>query len=150
MQRMITRQNSATAEDIACHLRACDDVFVRALESRVEIAAYADKIARLAYCIEGWRDERLVGLVAAYFNSQTRIAFITNVSVLAEAQGVGSGGILLEQCITKMQDLGAIEIRLEVEESNQVARSFYLKHAFIQSEISGNILKMIRHCEKKI
>ncbi|CAG74642.1 putative acetyltransferase [Pectobacterium atrosepticum SCRI1043] len=143
------RQNSATAEDIACHLRACDDAFVRALEQRVEIAAYADKIARLAHCIEGWKNERLVGLVASYFNAQTKIAFITNVSVLTEAQGVGSGGILLEQCITKMQTLGAIEIRLEVEESNQVARGFYLKHAFIQSEISGNILQMTRHCETR-
>lgn len=149
MQRMIIRQNSATAEDIASHLRACDDAFVRSLEHRVEIAAYAAKIARLAHCIEGWRDERLVGLVASYFNEQTGIAFITNVSVLVEAQGMGFGGILLEHCIAKMQTLGAIEIRLEVEESNQVARYFYLKHAFIQSGISGNILQMIRHCETR-
>ncbi|MEH0873323.1 GNAT family N-acetyltransferase [Pectobacterium cacticida] len=149
MQRMIIRQNSATAEDIESHLRACDDAFVRSLEHRVEIAAYASKIVRLSHCIEGWKDERLVGLVASYFNEQTRIAFITNVSVLVEAQGMGFGGILLEYCIAKMQTLGAIEIRLEVEESNQVARYFYLKHAFIQSGIRGNILQMIRHCETR-
>ena len=76
-------RNRASAAEIDAHLRACDDSFAPALSRRVDIDAYASKIAARAERFEAWANDRLVGLLAAYCNDpERRVAFVTSVSVM--------------------------------------------------------------------
>ena len=78
-------KNKATTNEIAHHLRLCNNKFTPPLTSKVNINDYAEKIVANAYTFEARSNGELIGLVAAYFNSSiNRHAFITNVSVLSE------------------------------------------------------------------
>ena len=82
--------NKASVAEIADHLLRCDTDFVPPLVGRVEITDYAKKIANMAMRFEAWAGGTLIGLVAAYCNHQeSRIAYITSVSVLRAWMGKG-------------------------------------------------------------
>lgn len=126
------RQSSASAEEIAAHLRRCDENFVPRLSGRLDIAAYADKIAGSAVTFEAWTDGRLVGLVAAYLNDPARQAgFVTNVSVEAPFMGRGVGAALLDACLARARTDGFERLTLEVDGDNRRAIRFYEKFGFV-------------------
>jgi ribosomal-protein-alanine N-acetyltransferase len=124
--------NRADAACVAAHLRACDGSFLPALSTRVELEAYAAKIAQFAERTEAWSGMELAGLVAAYANDpERRTAFITSVSVLPTWQGQGLGSRLLLACIERVRGLGFEGIELEVDGRNTAAMQLYRKHGFV-------------------
>ena len=130
--------NQASIAQIAEHLRACNDTFVPQLSERVEIDAYAQKIANNAVCFEALADGVLVGLVAAYCNdSEGRVVFITSVSVLPRWQGRGVASKLVERCVGHARGLGFAHIELEVDQRNTPAVRLYLKHGFSTKKGKG-------------
>jgi ribosomal protein S18 acetylase RimI-like enzyme len=143
------KKNSAVAADIAQHLRACEAVFYATLAQKVDIEQYANKLALRAHCYEAWREDKLIGLVAAYFNPETKNGYISHVSVLPQAQHQGIAGRLLRQCIAHCEQLCAKQIALEVDVNNIRAQTLYLNHGFIVGETNNANLKMIRDCEIK-
>ena len=124
-------RNLATATEISVHLRACDLAFVPALSERIEIDAYAAKIAALAERFEAWSDQALIGMVAAYCNDpDSRVAFVTSVSVVPQQQGLGIASQLLRHCIEHVRPLGFERIELEVDRQNTAATVLYRRHGF--------------------
>lgn len=124
-------EDVAGAEEIGRHLALCADNFVPPLRDRVEITLYADKIVANAKRFEAWQDEKLVGLVATYCNApDCGIAYVTNVSVLPEVQGMGIGARLVQQCLAKVLAMGFGHAQLEVGAANAKALKLYISQGF--------------------
>lgn len=128
--------------DVSSHLIKCSDSFVPPLATRIDIKEYAVKIFEKAITFEAWDKHDLIGLIAAYFNSETKKAFITNVSVVSEYKGLGIAGKLLEMCVNHADFNGYSEIRLEVNKDNFPAVNFYKKHKFTHVETKGDSIFM--------
>jgi ribosomal protein S18 acetylase RimI-like enzyme len=138
------RLNTATAEAIAAHLLRCDQDFVPPLSTRVDIEAYADKIARRAARFEAWSDGGLVGLVAAYCNDLTsRSVFVTSVSVDQAFQGRGVAAALMDMCIEHARRQGFARVALEVDSTNTAAMRLYEQKGFSIAGISGRTFAMV-------
>lgn len=135
--RIAFRLNEASEAQIAEHLLRCDSSFVPPLSSRVEIAGYAQKIARKAMRFEAW-ERTLVGLLATYCNdAERRLAYISSVSTLAEWRGKGVASRLLEQCITYARCGGFEIVELEVDCENMGSRRLYEKQGFVVDSVDG-------------
>jgi ribosomal protein S18 acetylase RimI-like enzyme len=137
---------SGCAEEtqIARHLIRCNEVFVPRLSTRVEISDYAHKIFCNAQLFEAWTSNELVGLVAVYCNApDNSMAFITTVSVLPSWQGQGIAKRLLESCIAHVRKLGFTRIELEVDASNRIATTLYVKHGFSTNRQNSTLLTMV-------
>lgn len=127
--------NRASEIEISEHLFRCDTNFMPPLSGRVEIKDYVHKILSKASRFEAWSNGTLVGLVAIYCNDQeTRVAYITSVSVLKQWTGKGIAAHLMSLCIKDMKALGMTQVCLEVLSSNTPAIRLYKKSGFI----SGN------------
>lgn len=132
---ILYQTKTANVNDICLHLNACDDSFVPALSSRINITEYAQKIFDKAITFEAWNKSELVGLIATYFSQpETGIAFITNVSVCQNNKGKGIASQLLSNCIDYAIKTNYKEIKLEVNSKNTPAITFYKKHHFIYTE----------------
>jgi ribosomal protein S18 acetylase RimI-like enzyme len=134
-------QNCSNALDIEHHLQVCDSHFLPPLSTRVDIAAYAGKLAGHAVRYEAWSGNTLAGLVAVYRNDNG-IAFITNVSVLPAWHGHGLARRLLERCIQEMTHLGMKHIDLEVSCGNIAAINLYQKLGFMTRTAHGDAVHM--------
>lgn len=78
---------------------------------------------------ENGGEERIVGYAGYWLVADE--AHISTIAVDADYQGRGLGSLLLLQMIFDCMELGATVIRLEVRESNRVARSLYAHHDFV-------------------
>jgi len=137
------RSDTASEADIAEHLLRCNTDFVPPLSDRVDIRAYAKKIARSATRFEAWSRGTLVGLVAAYCNDREgKIAYITSFSVLGEAMGQGVGTRLMGHCVEHAGALGMRRINLEVGGANAPAIGLYEKTGFRASAVNGSFVSM--------
>ena len=133
----------ATSDDIYFHLRECSEEFAVSLEDKVDLREYSNKIARAAVTFEAWDDDRLIGLVAVYFNAPEIRAYITSVSVAEDYVGRGIASLLLILCICRATRRECKSIRLKVERSNDRAIALYERFRFdIQESDDPNILLM--------
>lgn len=139
----------ASALEITEHLLICDSAFVPPLSSRIDIGRYAHKIFSNAQCFEAWAGDILVGLVAAYCdNHDAKAAFITNVSVLPNWQGLGVATQLMSFCCKQVSEAGFRKIELQVSQGNRIAISFYEKHGFAAFKEENGALNMILDFER--
>jgi 2-polyprenyl-3-methyl-5-hydroxy-6-metoxy-1,4-benzoquinol methylase/ribosomal protein S18 acetylase RimI-like enzyme len=137
------RLNRASKTKIIEHLQACDASFSPPLSTRVQIKDYARKIECNAMRFEAWKDDRLVGLVAAYFNDHLRrIAYITSVSIVEEFVGKGVANILLKRCVDYAKSSGIYKISLSVSKKNISAIELYKKNSFILDIEDGSNINM--------
>lgn len=135
--------NTASEFEIIEHLLACDADFVPPLSTRLEISSYAAKIASKATRFEAWAGDILVGLLAAYCNDQaTRIAYITNVTVLREWTGKGIAAHLMDRCIEHAKASDMRLIRLEVSRDNVPAIRLYENSGFVAEKDNAPFVNM--------
>jgi ribosomal protein S18 acetylase RimI-like enzyme len=136
----------ADAPQIAHLLRACDSHFVPPLSQRVDIDAYAAKLALHARQATAWQDGGLVGLVALYCNDlDRRTAFITSVSVEPGHARRGIAGRLLDEALAIARGAGMRAVELEVDGANDAALALYRKHGFaVSGEAGAGQLRMQR------
>ena len=121
----------------------CDDDFVQSLSDRVEINDYSGKIADGATRFEAWTNVDLIGLVAIYANdTESRVAFITSVSVLPQWQGRGVASKLMRRCIEYVKESCFQSIKLEVGCDNLCAIKLYEKKGFVVDEAKGRFTTM--------
>lgn len=118
-----------SVNDYVAHLEACDDLFPTRLSERVDLRAYAEKLHDRATSFELWQDDRLVGLLSAYMD--TDVAFISHICVLPEVPA-GSGHTLLDALADEMKRTGKRVVRLHVEADNDRAIRFYNRHGFLE------------------
>lgn len=136
-------EDTADAARIRAHLEACDANFVPRLSDRIDLTDYAAKLAAKARRFEAWDRGELVGLVAAYCNEGNRQrAFVTNVSVLPQAQGRGIASQLIGRCISEARGAGFGRLELEVGTANSRALALYARHGFYQISEGGGTAAM--------
>ena len=145
--------NAGDSESLIEHLNKCDFIFVQGLTKKIGIADYVDKIINNATRFEAWKENELVGLIAAYFNDiNNHSGYITNVSTIASYEGKGIGKELLNNCIQFGKENNYIELNLEVFSENKPAIHLYEKCHFkikgfkndqiiMNRDLTGNILK---------
>ena len=133
--------DTASAGQIAAHLRLCDSRFAVALSSRVDIEAYAQKIASHAIRFEAWSGDALVSLVAAYAERARPALFVTNVSTLGAFAGRGLATRLLRSCIDHARR-DARDLRLEVASADESAIRLYRACGFADAAVRGAVLDM--------
>lgn len=130
---------TASCESIVEHLANCADCFNPPLYTYVEIEKYAKKIFVNGVTFESWDGENLVGLVATYFNNnETKIGFITNISVLEEYQGSGIASELIKNVICFGRKNSFVKLVLELNINNMKAFKLYKKHGFVVTEQNKN------------
>ena len=97
------------------HLAHCDAHFVPPLSGRVDIDAYAAKIADQAERFEAWAGGRSSGLVAAYCNDPDRaMPHSSPASACCPSWRAGHRGAAAEALHPSRAALGMTLIRLEV------------------------------------
>ena len=125
--------SSATVNQIKVHLQECNENFIPSLNSSVNISEYAQKIYSKAITFEAFCENVLVGLIAAYFNSEDRNAtFITNVSTIKQFSGKRIASTLMNNIIDYALKLESPKIRLEVNKNNILANKLYQNFNFVQ------------------
>jgi ribosomal-protein-alanine N-acetyltransferase len=130
---IIYKTQTATELTIYNHLFECSISFIPPLTERINITDYSKKIFENATTFEAWKQEELVGLIAAYINdAENKITFITSVSVSNKYIGLGIASTLLNKCIEFVKQKNHKVIKLEVNKNNNPAISFYKKFNFIE------------------
>lgn len=143
-ERLALAVDRASADEIARHLRECSNSFAPPLAGRVDIAAYAEKIADKAVRFEAWdAASGLVGLVAVYDNAEPDV-FVTNVSVAPSCRGAGLAQRLLQSCFDRMDAPRARRYRLEVNRRSEAAVRLYTRMGFVPVSQAGELISMER------
>lgn len=132
----------AESAQIAEHLRRCDPFFVPSLSARVDIDAYAAKLAAKALRLESWDHGRLVGLAAYYVGEPGGTAFLSNLSVDPTWQRRGLASALLAASTEQARALGLAGFELEVGVENQAAVALYERHGFRPRSIASGVARM--------
>jgi len=128
----IYKTRTASIEEIFLHLTECKDDFNPPLDQTVNLSEYAKKIAEKAITFEAWVDNKLAGVVAAYFNdAENHSGYITHVDVLRNYSGKGIAVDLMNRCIEFAIQNGFYQITLEVAEDNDKAIQLYKKLDFV-------------------
>jgi ribosomal protein S18 acetylase RimI-like enzyme len=126
-------RDRSDAVEVLRHLKDCDAAFHPPLSLRVDLTAYAMKLATQAARFEAWQGEDLLGLVAVYCNAPDRkMAFVSNVSVRPDCAGQGIASQLMTQAIAYVRALGFAALSLEVSQDATRARRFYTGLGFAE------------------
>ena len=145
IQNIIYKAGTASQEQIYLHFMECDADFISSLNEKVNIAAYSKKLFENSITFEAWDDNKLAGLIAAYFNdTKNKAGFITNVSIIKIWKGRGIASELLNACIQYAQQNNYSEIKLEVSDKNKEAIHLYEKFNFhvIKNKNDLRIMKL--------
>lgn len=84
-------------------------------------------------------DDKLVG--SSWMTHDGRRTYLHHFSILPDFQGLGLSHMLMNTSLAWMRDLG-LQIKLEVHESNKIARDLYVKYGF--HELEGYVSYIIR------
>jgi ribosomal protein S18 acetylase RimI-like enzyme len=133
-------QNRSMQSDIELHLKTCDKMFVPPLSGRVDLHDYSIKLFEKSNRFEAWCKDVLVGLIAVYFRDD-KTAFVSNVSVLKEFEGMGIAGKLMNNCLSHLKDEHITLMELEVNIGNSRAITFYEKFGLKCVDNKSNNLK---------
>ncbi|MCX8500822.1 MAG: GNAT family N-acetyltransferase [Alphaproteobacteria bacterium] len=132
-------QNHSTAQAVLQHLWSCDGDFVPPLSTRLNLSDYSQKICahaeRFEYCTA--EPPSLVALVAAYFNRETGIGFVTNVSVLPNYRRHGLARHLMERVVAEARARGMNGLRLEAAAGDEATLRFYQRLDFVVLDLTG-------------
>ena len=133
------------------HLDICSNSFVPNLDTYVDIDIYSKKLldkAELFVDIDK-ESNKIKGLVAAYDNLDSKIGWITNVSVDPNYEGQGIGSRLLQLCLDFFIKKDYDSVHLEVFIENKKAISLYKKFNFKTYFMGKDNKKMIMKADLK-
>jgi len=120
-----------SADRILEFLRSVDDSFGPSLSSRVDLHIYSQKLANDAENIFLTANGMPIAHAAFYCNDRnTKVAFVSSLSVRAEFRGKGAGEFLINTVIQNCAATGMESVRLEALDQNPRAITFYRKLGF--------------------
>jgi ribosomal protein S18 acetylase RimI-like enzyme len=122
------KHNQAVKNQILTHFQNCDQAFVDELSSRVNMNEYVDKLINKAERIELWDQDKLIGMLAVYWNKTQD--YISNISVDSNYTKRGIGTELVERCVSISSAQGKSSIAIEVQVDNKSAIKLYQKSGF--------------------
>ncbi len=119
-----------TLEEISRAFDSVKSVFPD-LGNRVNIRDYLKKISEFAYCICAIKDDEVCGFAAMYNNDiESGTAYITLIGVDGRYRNMYIGSQLLEYLQKEALLKGMKQMKLEVNNNNSIAITFYTKHGF--------------------
>ena len=142
--------NTANPQTVIGHLNKCNVFFIQRLAEKMDITEYANKIVENSIRFESWKDDELVGLIAAYFNDANGYSgFISNVSTIELYEGNGLASELLNICIRYGKNHNYVDLKLEVFCENKPAIHLYEKYKFSITTIKNDLILMNRDLRVK-
>ncbi len=136
-------QNESRNWHLISHFKSLDKNFTNELLRRTSIEDYADKLISKSCRFEVWEKEKLIGVLAVYFNREnTPFVFISNISLLSDYQGRGIANTLLSKLIEYAKNSGLLYVELEVSAENSRAQLFYRKLGFVETESKTGFLTL--------
>ena len=142
IEQITYKIKTTTEEQLYFHMVECNNCFYPPLDERVNIRDYSKKLFDKSTTFEAWVENKLVGCVAVYFNTENNYAYISNVSVVKEYMGFGIASVLLKNCIQQTKTYQLNQIILEVNKQNIPAINLYKKLDFKQFDIKNELLIM--------
>ncbi len=137
------KTKTAGEGDIYSHLMECNDTFVSQLAKRINIKEYSTKLFEKTVTFEAWLDNRVIGLVSAYFNDANNAkAYITDVSVKEKYNQMGIASNLMNMCIEYAKRNNYKMVELEVHKDNVAAIKLYNRYGFVQYDSKNDNLLM--------
>lgn len=134
---------TADKDEIYSNLLECNNSFIPALDSRVNLIDYAKKLFEKSVTFEAWQNQKLIGLLAVYFNDLVNhIGYITNVSISKDYARKGIALELIKMSIAYANQHNFREIKLEVHNDNKPAINLYKKLGFIEIEDEDGLVLM--------
>ena len=132
-----------SAPDIYDYLKNNENLFVPPFSGRLDLKSYSKKLHKYAVHFCAFDYNRLVGLIACYFNDPTKkIAFISSGSVVKEFQKMGIFSALL----SLVRNYGVLNqfnnLQLEVFSENQNAIRIFQKLGFEDFDRKNQIITM--------
>ncbi len=124
-----------TEEEILLLLKFLNDSYLPTLTSQVDLTEYARKLYKNAEILYLNVDNKNIGILAYYLT--TSGCYITSLGVYKFYHGSGFGNILFNHFLKLIKEKSIREITLEVHNTNQKAKNFYLKHGFFFIDIQG-------------
>ncbi|MDY0029181.1 MAG: GNAT family N-acetyltransferase [Pseudobdellovibrionaceae bacterium] len=136
-------QNESRMWHLVSHFQSLDKAFKDELLARTSIEEYTVKLVEKSCRYEVWDQDRLVGILAVYFNRERMpFVYISNISVLSDYQGKGIAKTLLSKLVDYARKSGLLYVELEVSADNNRAQAFYRKQGFVEAERKTGILKL--------
>lgn len=133
----------ATVADIFSNLQACDKDFSPPLSERVSLMEYSNKLYENSVTFEAWNDDKLIGMVAVYFNNVAdSVGYISNVCVESKYKGNHIASSLMMKCLHYAAENHFKNIVLEVNANNNTAINLYEKFSFRAIDIRNGNIKM--------
>lgn len=123
-------------------MRNMDNWFTPPLSNNINISDYSEKIYTHASFIISKKSNDIIGFLAYYNNERTRQLYIPLIAIEPSFQGHGLGGLMLEKLVDENNDFHSIA--LEVRKNNYLAKRFYEKHGFVETEDRGEIILMAK------
>ena len=139
-------KNITIKEEIIAIIKQYQKYF-DSLVNDIELAMnIADKIFKHGMLLECIRQHEVIGFCAFYANDlSSRVSFITLIAVNDEYQNIGMGKKILQKVCEISKKAGMDKIRLEVNDQNVNAISFYEKNGFyFEKKCSDNSKLMIK------
>ncbi len=135
--------SKSTDIEILDHFKQCNQEFFQSLCKRVNIEKYIKKLVENSMRFEVWDKNKLIGLVAVYFNDTINYyGYVTNVSVVKQFTGKSIATELLKFTFEYAKKHNFKEIILEVATDNYSAICLYEKLNFTVSEKKEKTLIM--------
>lgn len=120
--------NQSSSTEIARFLSDNSRAFNPPFSSSVDVDAYAQKLTRHATMVELRAEHGLVGILAAYINTQTKVAYVPYICVASDMAGQGCGKALLNELYQHCGECDYVELEVRIE--NQSAIRFYTNNGF--------------------
>ncbi len=122
------------AAELRTLLEAVDAEFAPPLSTRVELAAYADKLARQAVVFGAYRQGAMAAFAAIYCNDAAgRDAYLSMLAVAPDQRGCGLSSQVLGAAIAHARARGFARMTLEVYQNNDAALAVYRKLGFLET-----------------
>lgn len=133
-------------EEVRAFLLETDDEFPTPLSARVNIDAYAKKLAEFSefsFCRDG---ESIIGMISCYTN-RPPLGYMTHACVKKQYQARKVFSKLFQQLRDNAKERGILRFQLEVDADNSNARRIYEHYGFRDVEFRPETRKSLMELE---
>lgn len=110
-------------------LKELDKDFIPVLSKRVNLSAYAEKIATYATIFIVRHENKDCGECSIYLNNES-VGYITSFGITRDHRKTGASGFLMDAVVSHCINRNFPRIKLRVACENFIARNFYLRRGF--------------------
>ncbi len=127
-------------EQLLRFLQKVDNSFPVPLSKKVHLLEYADKLISLSDIYAEIKDGKILSAVIGYNkNVENKIAYISIVATVKEAQGKGLAKGLIKRFIEDCKNKGMVCVHLYTHTTNNIAIKMYRDMGFVDYEVENEL-----------